>query len=557
MTDNLPDPRSDWTAQDLTNSVLGRYHVRGRIGSGGMGEVYKATDTLLKRNVALKRVLPHFAQQEQSKKRLIREARAVSALSHPNIAGLYDVLEKDGETFLVMELVNGKPLHSGVNSPMQLEIFLPVAKQCLEALDAAHSKGIIHGDLKPSNVFLNESQNVKILDFGVARSVIAPEIVSTTVPKLTETGPEYGTLPYLAPEALTGKESDQRRDLFALGIIFYELLTGTYPFKAETVAAIAARIVNDQPNPPSDVNRKLPKELDALIFHLLEKDPAKRYSTAAEVLTDLNSFERNLAEQTVSAQLKSIIRLPKRNQVPSVLKAIILILLLIVLGILIQRQFVKETPVFAERNWILLADFENTTGNVIFDQTLNEGLTVALQQSSHVNVFSRSRAFEALQRMTRKGVKRIDEAIGREICQRENLQVLLAGSIYRSGDMYQITLRAIEPENGKLLFVEKEQFAKMDELFQKVDTLAKVVREQLGESQARIEKSARPLAKVTTPSLEALRLYSQASDTFDRGDIESARVLLVSALSLDRNFAMAHHLLAQVYELLGHSDQYV
>lgn len=538
------------SSQDLTNVDLGRYHVTNRIGSGGMGEVYEATDTLLKRKVALKRLLPRFASEENSRQRLLREARAVSALSHPNIAALYDLFQIDGETFLVMELIKGKPLDSAIEQPVTIETFLLVARQCAEALKAAHRNGIVHGDLKPSNVFLNDLGYVKVLDFGLARWLLSnSEATTASSPGLTGSS-QAGTLLYLAPEVIRSRQSDQRRDLFALGLIFYELLTGDHPFRGDDVQATIARILGTTPPAPSTLNPNVPTGLDPIIAKLLEKDPAKRYANATELLKDLHSLEQDLRIPQIRGSPPGS-RLLNRPLIRRIALATIIFCLVASGLLLFQRQRPTETRAFAERNWILLTDFENATGDPIFDQTLNEGLTLALQQSRHVNVYPRSQTFEALKRMARKNVDRIDESTGREICQRENLQVLVTGSIRRSGDNYQVTLRALEPINGTLLFAEREEFDKKEELFTKVDSLALRVRERLGEPDKRIEIHARPLAKVTTRSMKALQHYSQASDAHNRGETESARVQLLGALSLDPNFAMAHQLLAEVYELLG------
>ncbi|HSE43583.1 MAG TPA: protein kinase, partial [Acidobacteriota bacterium] len=541
---------------DLTNETIGRYFVMRKIGSGGMGEVYEAKDELLKRKVALKRVLPRLASQEEFRRRLLREARAISSLSHPGIATLFDVFEIESETFLVMELVNGKPLHQAVRYPIQMGSFLAFARQCAEALGAAHSKGIIHADLKPSNIFLNDSGGMKILDFGLASWLSSGEDTTTNISAITEGSVIYGTLNYLSPEVLQGKPADQRIDLFALGIIFYELLTGLHPFKAQSLPSVVARILNETPTPPSVINQSIPQEVDKMILGLLQKDPDNRYSSAAQIIVDLDQIEKNLKATTLSSPRFSFKPQIKRK-IPwkKLLPYLAIVMLVIALGVLIQQSVTKEPPVFAERNWILLSQIENVTNESIFDQTLNEALTISLEQSRHLNVYPRSEIPEVLKRMARNTNTVIDEAIGREICQRENLQVLLTGSIRRSGNNYQFTLRAIDPVDGKLLFVEREEFDKKEQLFSKVDSLSRRVREDLGESRTGINNSAEPLAKVTTPSLKALQHYSRATDAVSKGEIETARVELLSALSLDPNFAMAHHQLGGVYEFLGQPDK--
>lgn len=552
----MADHQGQGSFFDLTNADLHRYHITRRLGSGGMGEVYEAVDTLLKRKVALKRLLPRIAEDQKRREILLREARAVSALSHPNIAGIYDVFEVEAETFLVMELVTGEPLHATPDQPMPLDIFFGVARQCCEALEAAHQKRIIHGDLKPSNIFLDSTGHVKVLDFGLARWLSTNDATTMSSPSLGVSGEAFGTIQYLAPEVFRGKKYDQRRDLFAMGVIFYELTTGKHPFQADNFSAVIARVLNETPPAPSTLNSKVPTNLDHMIAGLLKKEPAERYESATRVLADLQLLERTPTALLATARSNFTSRLFHRVSTHTFSSITALFLVLLISGLFVWQQHLRKEPqTFAARSWILIADFQNSTGNPIFDQTLNEGLTVALQQSSHLNIFPRARVFEALKRMALKNMEFIDEPTAREICQREDLQILLTGSIRRSGQNYQITLRGIEPENGGLLFVEREEFHRNEDLFGRVDSLARRVRGQLGEPRARIQ-TARSLAKVTTPSLEALQHYSRASVAYDRGDMESARLLLLSALSRDQNFAMAHRLLTNVYLTVGDPKYY-
>ncbi|MBI4462512.1 MAG: tetratricopeptide repeat protein, partial [Acidobacteria bacterium] len=279
----LPAPQ-----EDLTGTQLGRYQVVAKLGEGGMGEVYQAQDTTLRRSVALKRLAPHLAGDQAQKHRLLREARAASALNHPNIATLFDVLEAGGETYLVMELVAGEPLRSRLGRPLALDECLHIARQCAEALEAAHSRGIVHRDIKPENILLSPDGRVKILDFGIAQRLPLDDADTAT----TETATVRGTLRYLAPEVLEQGEPDGRADLFSLGVVLYEMLTGRHPFEAPTASGLLARILTETPAPPSRHNPDVSPEVDRIVTKLLARDPAQRYPAARALLGDLEQLER-------------------------------------------------------------------------------------------------------------------------------------------------------------------------------------------------------------------------------------------------------------------------
>jgi tetratricopeptide (TPR) repeat protein/tRNA A-37 threonylcarbamoyl transferase component Bud32 len=552
----MAEPRTEKTesdpeAQSLTGSTVGRFAVQARLGSGGMGEVYQAEDTKLKRRVALKRLAPKLRGDAQYRQRFWKEAERASALTHQNVAGIYDVLEENGEIFLVMEYVEGTTLRERLRKPLPPEEFLEIALQCADALDAAHAKGIVHRDIKPQNIMLTPTKQVKILDFGIAKRL--PRSDETTSSQGFESGTGgglSGTPAYMAPEVLLEKAYDGRADLFSLGVVFYEALTGLHPFLASSFMGTTDRILHEAPAPPSQLNPLVPPELASIVSRMLAKEPAERYATAADLAVDLRAVQRAVAHPRLpAARLR---RLTRRHSL--ILLAGVAVALALVMLFVLQR-LVKRPPTFAERDWILIGDFENLTQEPVFDQVLREGLTIDLQQSRHVNVFPRTRVFEVLQRMKRADATRIDEALGREICQRENGRVLLAGSMRRSGEAFQMTVRALEPVSGAVLFSASEQFTHKEELFDRVDSLARRVRKALGESLTHIEQSSRPLAKATTHSLKALQQYSLAMDAMARGDVDSVRALFQSALALDPDFAMAHLRLARFYSAVMGADE--
>jgi len=533
-------------SKDLTGRSVGRFVIRYKLGAGGMGEVYYAEDTTLRRPVALKRVTNKVGSDPEARQRILREAQRASALSSEHIAAVHDVLEEDGELFLVMEYVEGETLRERLRRPMSLEQFFRIATQCAEALAAAHEHGVLHCDIKPENIMLTPSGQVKILDFGLAKRLPRSGQSSTLESSLIG-----GTPAYMAPEVLLEKLPDARSDIFSLGVVFYEMLTLKNPFSTDSFVATSERILHDAPAAIRVVNPNVPEGLESVIIKAIAKTTAQRYANARELLDDLCRVEAG----ALPTKLPPVVIQAEKRGGRRRLVAAVALVAVVAFAFAIYRWLHRQ-PLLAERGWVLISDFETSGDEAIPDKGVREGLTIALQQSHYVNVFPRIRAYETLQRMKKGDASRIDEALGREICRRENLQVLVAGSIERMGQMFQITVRGLDPLHGNVLFAERERFDRKELLFDRVDLLAKRVRTDLGESLGGIEKSSRPLAKVTTASLDALQLYSQAKDAKDQGKDEPLEGLLKGALQLDPEFAMAHMQLGQYYSaVVGRNDR--
>ena len=318
MPQPAPNPESLQEVADLTGKTVGRFAIRARLGAGGMGEVYRADDTALKRPVALKRIAPRLQFDQSYRKRFLREAQCASGLTHPHIAGVYDVLEANGEIFVVMEFVEGETLRQRLSRPLSIEQFLGVAVQCAAALVAAHERGIVHRDIKPENIMLTPDSQVKILDFGVAKQVLHADDAAT-VETLPSGGSSFsGTPAYMAPEVLLEKEADRRTDIFSLGVVFYEALAGQHPFLAGSFMATCGRILHETPPPLTRLNPKAPVELERLVSKMLAKDPADRCATAADLLVDLRAATRGVvyparAEAEPSAAAPSALPAPHRR----------------------------------------------------------------------------------------------------------------------------------------------------------------------------------------------------------------------------------------------------
>ncbi len=281
-------------ATTLTGTVADRFVILKLLGAGGMGQVYQAQDTKLKRIVAIKRMAPRLQQDERDRRRFLREAQQASALNHPNVAGIYDVIEDEGEVFLIMEYVEGTPLRALMQSHKAFtpdELF-NLAAQGLEGLNAAHEKGILHGDIKPENIMLTPEGRVKVLDFGVARRFSLGDAEEGAPTVDTISGGLSGTPAYMAPEVLMQKPYDGRADLFSLGLVYYEMLGGQQPFETDSIAGTLASVLHKEPPPIEQINPKVPASVSAMVRTLLAKDPTQRYSTARDVLVDLRRVQQ-------------------------------------------------------------------------------------------------------------------------------------------------------------------------------------------------------------------------------------------------------------------------
>jgi eukaryotic-like serine/threonine-protein kinase len=545
---NQLTPAKPATARDLTGKTVGRFAIDVRLGAGGMGEVYRAHDTKLRRTVALKRVAAALWTNEKSRERLWKEALCASRLNDPHIAAIHDAFEEQHEIFLVMEYVEGRSLRDRMREPLSVGEFLAIAVQCAEGLSAAHRGGIQHRDIKPENILLTRNEQVKILDFGVARR-LPGDTEGTTIDSLSNEG-FIGTITYMAPEIIEQKSSDDRADIFSLGVVFYETLTGRHPFRGPTFFESCHRIVNHTPAPVSKVNADVPQELDAVIARMLAKRPAERYASVRDVFDDLHEVQRTRAEKTPALHA-----LPASKQKSLFRRTISIVVACIALGaggFFAYGHF--QRPVLAEHAPILITDFENQTGQAVFDQTVTEAVRESLEQSHYFRVIPRSQVREAAQRMGRNNAARVDRPFGREICLRENCRAVLAGTIVGTGPKYEITEELVDPAKDSTVLVETASMNSGADLYSAVDKLTKKLRKGLGESLKQISQSSQPLEQVTTPSLPALQRYSQALDLFESGDIEGFLPLAESAVVLDPNFAMAHLYLSRAYASLG-NDQ--
>ncbi len=521
---------------------ISAYRVVSKLGVGGMGEVYLAEDTRLGRRVALKVLPRELATDPASKARLIHEARAASALNHPNIVTLHDIGSEGGVDFLVMEYVAGKPLGELIpRRGMPVKEALRCAAQIAGALASAHAAGIVHRDLKPGNVMVTEEGLAKVLDFGLAKKfVVGPEAETQTT--LTTEGALVGTLSYMSPEQAEGKPVDARSDVFSFGALLYEMVTGRRPFERDSNLSTLAAILYEEPKPVRELTPHLPAELEQTIARCLRKDPARRFQHIDDVKVELEDLRH---EAAAPAPPRST---PHRRRWFAKLWRIaipVLLAAVIAAGGLYYRW--HRTKPLTDKDSIVLADFTNTTGDSVFDDTLKQGLSVQLEQSPFLNLVSERRANDTLKLMGRPAGDRLTPEVARDVCQRTRSKAMLAGSIAALGSQYVIGLKAVNCDTGDVLAEAQEQAAGKEAVLKALDLAAVSLRSKLGESLSSVEKYATPVEEATTPSLEALKAYSLGITTASAKGVAAALPFFQRAVDLDPKFALAYAAVGVIY----------
>jgi serine/threonine protein kinase/tetratricopeptide (TPR) repeat protein len=535
------------SSEPLVGKLLGHFLLLEQIGAGGMGVVYRAHDERLNRDVAIKVLPAGSLADDNTRKRFQQEAQALARLNHPNIATVFDFDCQGTTDFLVMELLTRQTLADKLLSgPLPVNIVIKYGMQMAEGLAAAHQQGILHRDLKPGNLGLTAEGRVKLLDFGLAKLLKTDPVEVTQ--SMTGAGLAKGTLAYMAPEQLRGENIDTRVDIYAAGSVLYEMATAKRPHPQESGPLLVDAILNHLPAQPSSLNRNVTPALEAVILKALEKEPNSRYQTAQELAADLE----HLQTATVPVALRQASRRRFRRLLrPAVAAAGVLFLAIVAWQVSRRLQVHTITGV---RPMLLVGDFENSTGEPVFDSTLREMFTSSLEQSHLVQVFPTSRLVDVLQRMQRPPTQRIDESVGREICLREGLKGLLVGSIARFGRAYVLLVRIKSP-SGSDIITAKASTGSADDIPAKVDEIAETVRRKLGESLQSLKENSVPLAEVSSSSLDAVRYFTLGKQSLYNGDPSQAVLMFSKALELDPNFAMAHEYLGAGYEYLNQYDR--
>jgi serine/threonine protein kinase/tetratricopeptide (TPR) repeat protein len=580
-----------------TGTVFGPYRVIEKIGAGGMGDVYRALDTRLEREVALKLISDSFLASEpgagspspagtphsrvhMSHERFLREARAAATLNHPNICAIHDVGEQDGQPYLVMELLRGETLKQYLtHQKLSAAEVLTLGQQAASALAAAHARGIVHRDIKPANLFVVDSgrdrKQLKILDFGLAKKQgveASPDsryfdtksdtATATGMMDLTTPGSTVGTAAYMSPEQAKGDPLDARTDLFSLGSVLFEMATGQAPFGGRSTAEVFAALLMKDPPPVNSLNPAMPKALDPVVAKLLAKDRDQRYRSAEELLAALEAVPSSDSSRSAVAvpppsPLLSPPEADRRRPRNRIIAVGALLLVAAGAGAFLFRSHPGSTAIpgpstgaapggavtakpATSRDSIIVADFINKTGDAVFDTTLNQALRVQLAQSPVLDIISQQHLRQSLQFLGRKQDDTITPQIAREIGEREGVKAILTGSIAPLGKAFVLTLDAQNTANGDDIASAEATAPDKEHVLEALNQVTATMRGKLGESLSSIQRLNAPFGQATTPSLEAFRAYALGDEAHQKGnDIPEAYDHYKRALELDPKLAMA------------------
>ena len=551
VTETLQTPIHELTTG---STFAGRYQIIEELGKGGMGRVYKVFDTKIKEKVALKLIKPEVASDSETIERFSNELRLARKIRHKNVCGMFDIGESEGAHFITMEYVSGEDLKTMIRMSTGLTIgtVLSVGKQVCQGLAEAHNLGVVHRDLKPQNIIIDKGGNVKIMDFGIARSIREKGI--------TGAGIMIGTPEYMSPEQTEARDVDQRSDIYSLGIILYEMATGRVPFGGETALSVAIKHKTEIPKDPKLLNPHISDDLKHLILRCLEKDRAKRYQTAAEVEAELEKIEKGIpTTERVVPERKTLTskRITVQFELKRLMIPAIILISAVFIGIVLWKFLPRKEAALAPKikNSIAVISFENQTGDKAFDylrKAIPNLLITSLEQRGGLYVVTWERMADLLSQIGEKNAETIDRESGFRLCRKEGIEAIVLGSFIKAGDMFATDVKVLDVETRKMLKSASSRGEGADSILRiQIDELSRGISAGIGLAREKIEAERTQVADVTTSSMEAYKYFLKGSEEFDKMYYIDAIKSLEKAVELDPEFAMAYFILGNTQGVLG------
>jgi serine/threonine protein kinase/Tfp pilus assembly protein PilF len=539
------------------STFAGRYQIIEELGKGGMGKVYKVFDQEVQAKMALKLIKPEVSADKNTIDRFRNELKIARDISHKNICRMYDLGREAGSYFITMEYVSGEDLKSFIRRSRQLVVgtAIFIAKQVCDGLAEAHRLGVVHRDLKPGNIMIDREGNAKIMDFGIARSI--------SVKGITGAGVMIGTPEYMSPEQVEGKEVDQRSDIYSLGIILYEMLTGQVPFEGDTPFTVGVKQKSEIPRDPKELNAQIPQDLSRLILRCLEKDKDKRYQSADHLGADLEKIEKGIPtkerpipkRRTVTSKPITVTLSRKKLFIPTAVVA------LIAIAAVIWLVFLKKAaPLLPEqKRSIAVISFENQTGDPAYDylsKVIPNLLITNLEQSGYFNVTTWERIRDLLKLAGKGDTEFINSDLGFELCQKDGVEVIALGLVSKSGSTFVTDAKVMDVGTKKLLGTANSRGDSPDSIFEsQIDELSRQIAKSVGFSERRIQSAKMQVRDVTTTSAEAYNYYLKGMEQLRDFDYIGALQSLEKAIELDPAFASAYRFLASAHFRLNNNRE--
>ncbi|MFB0565873.1 MAG: protein kinase [Candidatus Aminicenantaceae bacterium] len=553
-TKTIETPKEELT----TGSTLGgRYQIIEELGKGGMGRVYKAHDTEINEKIAIKLIKPEIAVDKKAIERFRNELKFTRKIRHKNVCQMYDLGKHEGAHYITMEYVPGEDLKNTIRrvGPVGAGKALSIARQVCEGLDEAHRLGVVHRDLKPQNIMVDREGNARIMDFGIARSLKTKGI--------TGAGVMVGTPEYMSPEQVEGKEVDLRSDIYSLGVVLYEMVTGSVPFEGDTPFTIGVKQRSEIPKDPRELNSQVSSDLSRVILKCLEKDKDNRYQSAAEVCSELTNIEKGIP--TTEREI------PRRKPITSreitvtfglkkLLIPALVFIALVILGVVIWRLIPQKEPVLAPKieNSIAVISFKNQTGDKAYDylqEAIPNLLITNLENTGYLYVATWERMRDLLKQTGKEDTEIIDRDSGFELCRRGGIEAIVLGSFIKAGDMFATDVKILDVGTKKLLKSTSSKGRGVDSILEtQIDDLSREISQGIGIARQKIKEANLQIADVTTTSMEAYNYFIRGRDDYEKFYWEEARKFLEKAIALDPNFVSAYLYLVHTFTRLGDTE---